>query len=131
MQPSTIRVFDALCSLAKKHGRVFPSHKGLAWLAKCSKNTVISALKQLAFLGFVTVYRRLRRARSPLGIRVVQDTNAYAVQEPNGWGEKAFKIFGLSAGAGSESKSWEARYPNFDSRKEQGRNSATTRPLKR
>ena len=54
-QRTTIAVFDALCSLAKKHGRVFPSHEGIAYPAKCSKNTVIAALKQLEFFGFVTV----------------------------------------------------------------------------
>jgi hypothetical protein len=110
---TTIAVFDALCSLAKKHGRVFPSHRGIAYLAKCSKNTVISALKQLQFFGFVTVRRRVKRLRTELGLRTVQDTNAYVVQEPNAWGEKALRLFTALPRPATESNKWEARNFNF------------------
>jgi hypothetical protein len=121
VQPSTVRVFDALCSLAKKHGRVFPSHKGIAYLAKCSKNTVIAALKQLEFFGFVTVYRRVKRIRTQAGSRTVQDTNAYLLNEPNAWGEKAFSLFIPSGPRSSESNNWRARGFKLAFRKEERR----------
>src|SRR5947209_1688538 len=113
VQHSTIRVFDALCNLARKHGRVFPSHKGIAYLAKCSKNTVISALRQLEFFGFVAIFRRLKRIRTPLGARVVQDTNAYMPQEPNRWGCKALALFTGFSWRSSESNKGKARGFNF------------------
>ena len=128
VQHSTIRVFDALCGLAKKHGRVFPSHVGLAYLSKCSKNTVIAALKQLEFFGFVTVYRRVKRVRTELGFRTVQDTNAYVVQEPNTWGEKALALFARVVGAVSESKRWPARDSNLSNQRSKGADLALSRP---
>lgn len=128
VQRTTIDVFDALCNLAKKHGRVFPSHKGLAYLAKCSKNTVIAALKQLEFFGFVTVYRRVKRIRTALGFRTVQDTNAYMIQEPNSWGEQALALFAGVVKAASESNKWEARLSNFILQRDKRANPAPQRP---
>ena len=128
VQRTTIDVFDALCSLAKKHGRVFPSLEGLAWLAKCHRNTVLAALKQLEFFGFVAVHRRIKRIRTELGFRTVQDTNAYTIQEPNTWGQKALALFTRIVGATSESKNCEARDSNSSSNKAQGRNFGPLRP---
>jgi len=124
VQHSTIRVFDALCSLAKKHGRVFPSLVGLAYLAQCSRNTVLSAIKQLAFFGFITVHRRIKRVPTPLGFRVEQDTNAYNIQEPNSFGQIALRLFGFV----KESNNWEASPSNSLFDKSKGRNSALQRP---
>lgn len=115
VQPSTLRVFDALCGLARKYGRAFPSHKGLAYLAKCSKNTVISALKVLEFFGFLTIHRRLKRVHTALGLRTVQDTNAYALREPGSWVDKALALFARPPRA-SESNSWQASYLKFTSK---------------
>eukprot|EP01037_Dinobryon_pediforme_P018647 gene18647-18943_t len=83
---TVVPVFDALVRLAFKHGRVFPSLVGLAQLAMCCKQTVVQALKVLEFYGFIRVHRRVKRIRTPLGFKVVQDTNAYEITEPNGWG---------------------------------------------
>lgn len=130
VQRTTLAVFDALCSLAKKHGRVFPSLEGLAWLSKCHKNTVLAALRQLEFFGFVTVHRRIKRIRTELGFRTVQDTNAYTLQEPNSWGEKALALFGRFMGGSSESKKCEARIPNYSFRKDAGQDLALQRPPK-
>eukprot|EP01037_Dinobryon_pediforme_P018683 gene18683-18982_t len=91
---TVIPVFDALVRLAFKHGRVFPSLVGLAQLAMCCKQTVVQALKVLEFYGFIRVHRRIKRIRTPLGFKTVQDTNAYEVTEPNGWGQKAMALFG-------------------------------------
>ena len=124
VQHSTIRVFDAICSLAKKHGRVFPSLVGLAYLAQCSRNTVLSALKQLEFFGFITVHRRIKRVATPLGFRVEQDTNAYNIQEPNSFGQIALRLFGFV----KESNNWEASPSNSLFDKSKGQNLAHQRP---
>jgi hypothetical protein len=124
IQHSTIRVFDALCSLAKKHGRVFPSQEGLAQLAKCSKNTVIAALKELALFGFITVYRRIKRVPTLLGYRVEQDTNAYSIQKPNSFGEMALRLFGFV----TESTNWKASNSNSSFDRTKGRNSPSHPP---
>jgi hypothetical protein len=128
VQHSTIRIFDALCHLAKKHGRVFPSLEGIAYLAKCGRNTVLSGLKQLEFFGFVTVFRRVKRIKTALGFRTVQDTNAYLIKEPNTWGEKALALFARIVGGSSESNKWEARVSNFMLQGRSGAISPSPRP---
>jgi DNA-binding transcriptional ArsR family regulator len=108
---SVIEVFDALIRLAFKHGRLFPSLVGLAYLAGRSKQTVVNALKVLAQLGFITIHRRIKRVRTALGIKVVQNTNAYEVHEPGAFGRMAFQAFS----GGSESRKLAARKPNCSS----------------
>lgn len=129
IQRTTLAVFDALCALAARHGQVFPSLVGLAWLAKCSRNTVIAALKQLEFFGFITVHRRIKRIKTALGFRTVQDTNAYSLQEPNSWAQMALSIFGLSSKPASESNKRGARNSNFFINNEKGQNSTLLRRI--
>jgi hypothetical protein len=76
-------VFGALLYLTEKYGRVFPSLEGLAHLAMCCKQSVVTALADLERLGFVTRIRRVRRVDTPLGFRTVQITNAYRIHEPS------------------------------------------------
>lgn len=128
IQRTTLAVFDALCGLAGKHGQVFPSLEGLAYLAKCCKNTVIAALKELEFYGFVTVHRRLKRVRTALGFKTEQDTNAYSLHEPNSWGQNALKLFGNLFSGGAESNKWAARNPESLNSKDRGRNSPPSGP---
>jgi len=47
-------VFGALMYLTEKYGRVFPSLEGLAHLAMCCKQSVVTALDDLERLGFFT-----------------------------------------------------------------------------
>jgi hypothetical protein len=47
----------------------------------------------LSLYGFVIVHRRIKRIRTPLGFKVVQDTNAYTIQEPEGLGAMAVRMF--------------------------------------
>ncbi|HEY1865285.1 MAG TPA: helix-turn-helix domain-containing protein [Roseiarcus sp.] len=54
----TIRVGKALVALARKHGKVFPSLAGLAWLARYCERTVSTALNVLERLGFIVRHRR-------------------------------------------------------------------------
>ena len=52
-------VFKALVYLAGKFDRLFPSLKGLAYLARCCPASVSTALDQLEAFGIVTRHRRL------------------------------------------------------------------------
>jgi hypothetical protein len=103
-------VFEALMYLAHKYGRVFPSMEGLAYLARCCRASVATALDYLERLGFITRHRRVRRVKLALGFRTEQITNAYEVHEPkSGLGTLACSLFGnkqesnYSTPSGSES----------------------------
>jgi hypothetical protein len=96
-------VFFALLYLAEKYGRVFPSLKGLAHLAMCCPQSVVTAIADLEALGFVTRIRRIRQITTPLGFITRQITNAYRVHEPaSGLGLLATLVFA------TESNSWTA-----------------------
>jgi DNA-binding MarR family transcriptional regulator len=68
--------------LVGKYDRLFPSLKGLAYLARCSPAAVSTALDQLEAIGFITRHRRLKRVMTPLGFKIVQNTNAYEILHP-------------------------------------------------
>jgi hypothetical protein len=88
-------VFKALLYLAGKYQRLFPSIKGLAYLARCCPQSVSDALNQLEALGLVTRHRRLKRVMTPLGFKTVQNTNAYELHPPKtGLGKLAEAMFG-------------------------------------
>jgi hypothetical protein len=92
--PRTVaRVLKALLNLALQYGEVRPSLEGLGKLACVCKQTAVNCLKLLQLYGFVTVHRRIKRIRTPLGFKVVQDTNAYTIQEPQGLGAMAVRLF--------------------------------------
>jgi hypothetical protein len=96
-------VFGALMYLTEKYGRVFPSLEGLAHLAMCCKQSVVTALDDLERLGFVTRIRRIRQVQTPLGFITRQITNAYRMHEPaSGLGLLATLVFA------TESNSWTA-----------------------
>jgi hypothetical protein len=100
-------VFGALLSLSEKYGRVFPSLEGLAHLAMCCKQSVVTALADLERLGFLTRIRRIRQIMTPLGFTTRQITNAYRVHEPtSGLGLLAMCVFA------TESNSWTASEPS-------------------
>jgi hypothetical protein len=87
-------VFGALLYLTEKYGRVFPSLEGLAHLAMCCKQSVVTALADLERLGFVTRIRRIRQIKTALGFTTRQITNAYVVHEPtSGLGLLATLVF--------------------------------------
>jgi hypothetical protein len=92
--PRTVaRVLKCLLNLALHYGEVRPSLDGIARLACVCKQTVVNCLKLLEFYGLVVVHRRIKRIRTALGFKVVQDTNAYTIQEPKGLGALAASIF--------------------------------------
>jgi hypothetical protein len=87
-------VFGALMYLTEKYGQVFPSLEGLAHLAMCCKQSVVTAIADLERLGFVTRIRRIRQILTPLGFTTRQITNAYRVHEPrSGLGLLAMGLF--------------------------------------
>lgn len=88
------RVLKTLLGLALKYGEVRPSLEGIGKLACVCKQTVVNCLKVLQLYGFVTVHRRIKRIRTALGFKTVQDTNAYTIQEPQGLGALAARLFG-------------------------------------
>jgi hypothetical protein len=109
-------VFGALLYLTEKYGRVFPSLEGLAHLAMCCRQSVVTALADLERLGFVTRIRRIRRIMTPLGFTTRQITNAYRVHEPaSGLGRIAMTLFA------SESSYSTASEAKIDSKQADGR----------
>jgi hypothetical protein len=103
--PRTVaRVLKCLLNLALHYGEVRPSLDGIARLACVCKQTVVNCLKVLELYGFVIVHRRIKRIRTALGFKVVQDTNAYTIQEPQGLGARAVHVFRQA----SESRKWPA-----------------------
>jgi hypothetical protein len=105
-------VFEALMYLTEKYGKVFPSLEGLAHLARCCKQSVVTALDDLELLGFVTRIRRIRRVQTPLGFKVVQITNAYCVHEPTrGLGLLASALFGKATESNYSTASEAKFYP--------------------
>jgi hypothetical protein len=108
-------VFGALMYLTEKYGRVFPSLEGLAHLAMCCKQSVVTAIAELERLGFVTRIRRIRRIMTPLGFTTRQITNAYRVHEPTcGLGLIAMGLFA------TESNSWTPSGAEFSSKEASG-----------
>src|SRR5262249_19272163 len=82
-------VFNALVYLAGKYERLFPSIKGLAYLARSCPQSVKSALNQLEAFGIVTRHRRLKQVMAP-GFKVVPATNSYEIRHlVEGRGDRA------------------------------------------
>jgi hypothetical protein len=105
-------VFGALLYLTEKYGRVFPSLEGLAHLAMCCRQSVVTAIADLEALGFVTRIRRIRRITTPLGFTTRQITNAYRVHEPvSGLGLVASTLFA------TESNYWTPSVTKFYSKR--------------
>ena len=90
--------------VSKGEGRVYPSLDQLARLARMSRQTVVSAIERLKSLGFITVHRRIKRIHTSLGLRVVQDSNAYVYDLPTGLG-----ALGWATVCQSESNNFTAR----------------------
>lgn len=102
-------VFSALIALAKQHKLLFPSLLCLARMARCSKQSVVTALDMLERLGFITRHRRLKLVETMLGRKAEQDTNGYELHDPNP-AAMAVKT-PPSARHESESNSWAATVP--------------------
>lgn len=101
-----------LFRIKKVDGRLYPSLEALAVLSRKSKQAVVTAIKVLERMGFITVHRRVKRIATPLGVRVVQDSNAYEFHLPvKGLGASAMAIFCPS---GSESTKSDAKKLQYE-----------------
>jgi hypothetical protein len=90
-----LEVLRTLLFVIKKvDGRLYPSLEAIAKLSRKSKQAVVTAIKLLERMGFITVHRRVKRIRTPHGVRVVQDSNAYEFHLPvAGLGALAMAVF--------------------------------------
>jgi hypothetical protein len=79
--------------VSKREGCLYPSLETLARLARMAKQTVVNAIRTLVTMGFLTVHRRIKRIRTPFGIKIVQDSNAYVYDLPGGLGALAWSIW--------------------------------------
>jgi hypothetical protein len=111
---TAVRVLKAILNLALHYGEVRPSLDGLKRLACVCKQTVVNCLKVLALYGFVVVRRRIKRIRTALGVKVVQDTNAYEIQEPRGLGAMALDVFRRT----SESRKYSPQSKDLSSKRD-------------
>jgi len=87
-----------------KSGRfgMVPSLAHIAAAARMSKATVVEAMKRLEAFGFLSIQRRRKRVPSPLGVKVVQDTNAYVLGLAKGLGALALAAFAKRPQAGGD-----------------------------
>jgi hypothetical protein len=72
---------------------MFPSLAHIAAGSRMSKETVTEAMKTLQLFGFLTVQPRRKRIDTPLGVKVVQDTNGYVLGLAKGLGSLALAVF--------------------------------------
>ncbi len=72
---------------------MFPSLAHIAAGSRMSKETVVEAMKTLQLFGFLAVQPRRKRIDTPLGVKVVQDTNSYVLSLAKGLGALALAVF--------------------------------------
>jgi hypothetical protein len=72
---------------------MYPSLAHIAAGARMSKETVVEAMKALQLFGFLKVDPRRKRIETPLGVKVVQDTNCYVLNLAKGLGELTLALF--------------------------------------
>src|SRR3954447_2008872 len=75
----SVLIFDFLDYAS---GRLDPSHAAISRKCRMCERTVRAALQKLKTLGILTWIRRCIEERGPWGIRLKQDTNAYALMSP-------------------------------------------------
>jgi hypothetical protein len=104
---SALRLLEIMIFVANKSaGYLTPSYETLARLACMSRRAIVTAMGVLASMGFVTIHRRIKRVQTALGVKVVQDTNAYEYHLPTKrLGAWAWRVFG----EGSECKKFPAK----------------------
>jgi hypothetical protein len=92
---SALRLLEILLYVVNKGGGYLtPSYDALARLTCMSRRAIVTAMGVLETMGFVTIHRRIKRVQTPLGPKVVQDTNAYEYHLPKtGLGAFARAIF--------------------------------------
>jgi hypothetical protein len=90
-----LRVLETFLFVLYRPGKpICVPYEAIASAAMCSRRAVATALQWLQHMGLITVHRRIKRIKTPLGFKVVQDVNAYELHEPRGLGSIAARLFG-------------------------------------
>jgi hypothetical protein len=100
------------------------SYDSIAAAAMLSRRCVVEAMQHLARLGLITIHRRVKRIKTELGFKVVQDCNAYDLHPPRGLGALAVQLFTGLLGKRSECSKNTANQLGDSSYKVTSKNSA-------
>jgi hypothetical protein len=76
------RVLEALLWRSRPGKGLALPYEAIAEAAHYCRRTIADALARLKRLGLITVHRRLKRIKTALGFKVVQDWNAYELHPP-------------------------------------------------
>jgi hypothetical protein len=76
------RVLEALLWRYRPGKGLCLPYEAIAEAAHYCRRTIADALARLKRLGLITVHRRLKRIKTTLGFKVVQDWNAYELHPP-------------------------------------------------
>jgi hypothetical protein len=111
---SALRVLETLLFVMWPICRrgMFPSLQHIATKAQVSVRTVQTSLAVLKLLGFVTIFRRMKRVASALGQMLRQDSNAYLLHAAKGLGAIGNALFG---GFFPDGKNFQAKESVFNS----------------
>jgi hypothetical protein len=90
-----IELLRTMLFVIKKHnGQLYPSYETLAILSRKSRRAIVTAMKVLERMGFVTIHKRIKRIQTAIGPRVVQESNCYQFHLPKkGLGALAMSVF--------------------------------------
>jgi len=75
-------VLEALLWLSRPGKGLCLPYEAIAEAAHYCRRTIADALQRLKRLGLITIHRRLKRIKTALGFKVVQDWNAYELHPP-------------------------------------------------
>jgi hypothetical protein len=103
-------VLEALLWLSRPGKGLCLPYEAIAEAAHYCRRTIADALQRLKRLGLITIHRRLKRIKTALGFKVVQDWNAYELHPP---GTRPGPLF---EGLRSECKTCAAKEPLFHSK---------------
>jgi hypothetical protein len=111
---SALRVLETLLFVLWPLCRrgMFPSLEHIAAKAQLSVRTVQTSLAVLKLLGFVTIFRRMKRVATALGQMMQQDSNAYLLHVAKGLGAIGSALFG---GLFPDGKNFHAKESVFNS----------------
>ena len=105
-------VLEALLWLSRPGKGLCLPYEAIAETAHYCRRTIADALQRLKRLGLITIHRRLKRIKTALGFKVVQDWNAYELHPPG------TRLGPLFEGLRSECKTCAAKEPLFHSKSE-------------
>jgi hypothetical protein len=122
---SALRVLETFLFVLYRPGKALcVPYEAIAEAALLSRRTVADAIQHLARLGLITLHRRIKRIKTELGFKVVQDCNAYDLHPPRGLGVLAVQLFSGLLGPRSECKNRTAKGHVVYSKREDQKNSA-------